>query len=227
MGILEQITPIEGVGTNRAEEIVHKLEAFIGKSALELGTMLGTKEELRARLKVSPGTMNEALRLLASRGVITMRRGSGGGIFLATSSLHIALRQSLLGLEGSTALLEECWAVFKQLEPLVLIEATKGVTDDGVTELNRLVSEMASVTADEPSVLLRWSWRLSRKIAEMGSNTVLRNIYTMLLSLLEHKSEQVVPFAKCSAPDQLVASFRRLIEAIASGDPERAASAVA
>jgi GntR family transcriptional regulator, transcriptional repressor for pyruvate dehydrogenase complex len=227
VSILEQITPLEGASANRAEQIVRKLEVLIAESTLEAGTMIGKKEDLRRRFKVSPGTINEAFRILVSRGVVTMRRGSKGGIFLATTSLHVALRRSLLGLDRSAALVEECWAVFKQLEPLVVIEATKRVTDDAVTELNRLVSEISAAMVDEPIAPLRWRWHLYRKIAAMGSNTVLRIIYTTLMSVLEHKSEQVVPLANYSTPEQGVAIIRRVVEAIASGDIKRAASAVA
>src|SRR2546428_13996659 len=45
------------------------------------GARLGTKTELREWCGVSVGTVNEALRLLQSRGVVAVRPGPRGGVF--------------------------------------------------------------------------------------------------------------------------------------------------
>jgi DNA-binding FadR family transcriptional regulator len=79
--------------------------------------------------------------------------------------------------------------VFKRLEPLVLIEAIKKVTDDAVADLNRLISKMAA-SLDRPIESLKWNWLLYQKIAAMGSNSVLTAIYTALLNVIEHESEE-------------------------------------
>jgi GntR family transcriptional repressor for pyruvate dehydrogenase complex len=83
MNILEQIRPVQGHGLNRAQEIVCKLEALIADSAMEVGTLITTKEDLRRRFEVSAATMNEAIRIMESRGIIKMRPGVKGGIFIA------------------------------------------------------------------------------------------------------------------------------------------------
>ena len=105
MSILEQITAVQGHGPNRAQEIVCKLEALLAESALEVGTFLATKGDLRRRLEVSPATMNEAIRILESGGMIKMRPGVKGGSFIAASVLHTALRHALLELNRSPAVL--------------------------------------------------------------------------------------------------------------------------
>ena len=61
----------------------------------------------------------------------------------------------------------------------------------------------------------------------MGSNPVLTAIYTALLDFLEDKTGQVAPSVNPSTPQQVVAKGRRLVDAIASGDTQRAATVVA
>jgi GntR family transcriptional repressor for pyruvate dehydrogenase complex len=226
MSILEQITAVQGYGPNRAQEIVCKLEALIAESASEVGTFLATKEDLRRRLEVSPATMNEAIRILESGGIIKMRPGVKGGIFIATSVLHIALRHALLELNRSPALLEDCWVVLKRLEPLVLIEAVKKVTDDAVAELNRLISKMTA-SLERPSESFKWSCLLYQKIAAISSNSVLTAIYTALLNVIEHESDKAWRLAHHLAPQQALTTNRRVVDAIASRDTKRLTSLLA
>ena len=220
MNILEQITAVQGYGPNRAQEIVCKLETLIAESALEVGTFLATKEDLRRRLEVSPATMNEAIRILESGGIIKTRPGVKGGIFIATSVLHITLRHALLELTRSLAVPEDCWVVLKRLEPLVLIEAVKKVTDDAVADLNRLIGKMTA-SLERPSESFKWNCLLYQKIAAMGSNTVLTAIYTALLNVIEHESGKPWRLAHYSAPRQALTSNRRVVDAIASRDTKR------
>ena len=165
--------------------------------------------------------MNEAVRILESRGTVEMRRGSKGGVFVSTC-VQFALKQVIPALDYNAALVEDCWAVSKQLEPLVLVEATKRAEVDSVAELISLANKMA-VAVDDPTESLRCSWLLYRRIAEMGSNSVLKAIYTVLLDFLEHNPEQV----NYSISQQVVARSRRVVDAIASGDTQRAATVVA
>ena len=67
---------------------------------LPAGTRLGTKSELRAEFGVASTTVNEALRLLETRGLVRTKRGPGGGIFVSDPSGWLALSELVLGLEA-------------------------------------------------------------------------------------------------------------------------------
>ena len=54
MSILEHITPVQRLDTNRAEEIARQLGHLIGEWGLEAGASLGTKEDLRHRFRAHP-----------------------------------------------------------------------------------------------------------------------------------------------------------------------------
>ena len=213
---LSQITPVQGLDLNRAEEISTKLERIIAACGLKAGDSLGTKEELRRRFRVSPGTMNEAARILESRGVVEMRRGLRGGVFVSCVPTRRALTGArALDFNGATA---ECsWAVSTQLEPLVIAEATRNADPDSVAELESVVEGMALAMADLPEVR-RCYWSFCRRLADLGSNPLLSAIYVSLLDVLEKGSglHPQVP------PGQLVEKCRQAVEAVAAATTGRA-----
>src|SRR5437763_8736872 len=80
-------------------EVANRLRDQSLAGDLVAGDRLPTEAELCERFEVSRSTMREALRMLASRGLVTIKRGVGGG----TSVAHIRhedatrmLRESML-----------------------------------------------------------------------------------------------------------------------------------
>jgi len=66
--------------------------------ALHIG--IGTKEDLRHRARVAHATVNQAVRLLEARGVIEVRPGAHGGLFVAPRSPAVRLGEKLIALRG-------------------------------------------------------------------------------------------------------------------------------
>ena len=209
---LSQITPVQGLDLNRAEEISTKLERIIATCGLKPGDSLGTKEELRHRFRVSPGTMNEAARILESRAVIEMRRGLRGGVFVSCVPRPCALPGVARPLDFNGATAEYSWAVSTQLEPLVVAEATRNAGPESIAELGAVVEAMASARTDPPEVQRRYCF-FCRRLAELGSNPLLTAIYVSLLDVLEKGSGLV----QLGLPEQLIGKCRQALEAIASG----------
>jgi GntR family transcriptional repressor for pyruvate dehydrogenase complex len=213
-GIADHVSPMHRAGTTRANEIAGKLERLITEYALKNGEYVGTKETLRRRFQVSPGTMNEAVRILETRGLVEMRRRLRGGIFVSTGPARVFLKHAVHSFEAKATLVEYCWSVFSQLEPLVVAEAARKANADSVAELNALAARMAAAAEDSVEALT-WSRLLFRRIAEMGSNPLLTAIYTRLLDLLEQENPPPAVLRR------LVARSQRAVAVIGSGDLER------
>ena len=79
------ITGVVGEGPVTRAELTAQRIADRARGAAP-GARLGTKKELRELCGVSVGTFNEALRLLQSRGVVAVRPGPRGGLFVAEQS---------------------------------------------------------------------------------------------------------------------------------------------
>src|SRR3954466_13291142 len=119
----------------RAEAVARDLEAEILGGGLAPGDRLGTKDDLRHRCGVAVATVNEAVRLLETRGLIEARPGPGGGVFVAASSVRAALQRGNLAATWGAARIAHCLAVRNGLEPLVCGEAARNRTREDVSEL--------------------------------------------------------------------------------------------
>lgn len=71
--------------SSRAEVVAADLEHEIMAERLPVGAHLGRRAELMDRFGISPTVMNETLRILRDRDLVTVRPGPGGGITVANT----------------------------------------------------------------------------------------------------------------------------------------------
>lgn len=77
--------------TSRASEIAVELEGEVLRSGATPGTHIGLRKDLLERFGASPSVVNEALRILRDRGLITVKPGAHGGIFVSDNAQWIQL----------------------------------------------------------------------------------------------------------------------------------------
>ena len=205
---------------SRTRELIGKIEQLIRQKGMKPGIRLGNKKELCRCFKVSPGTLNEVLRVLETRGIVELRRGSKGGVFVAAVSMQPCLDQVSFGAKREAV--EQCLLVVIQLEPLVALEATKSAHREAITELYCLVEQMAPAG---PGHWLKRYCFFQQRLAQMGSNAVLSSVYTTLLSYLEQQCTRFAPVHDESNHQRAIVAHRALVDAIACGDAQQAAAA--
>ncbi|XPP27004.1 MAG: FadR/GntR family transcriptional regulator [Leucobacter sp.] len=76
---------------SRAMDIAGDIQAEILTNRMEVGAHLGLRTELIERFGVSPGVMNEALQLLRERGLVSVKSGPKGGVYVAELPPQIRL----------------------------------------------------------------------------------------------------------------------------------------
>ncbi|MFV2175910.1 FadR/GntR family transcriptional regulator [Actinomadura sp. LOL_016] len=217
-------TGLVGPRVSRSETVGQAIEAMIRDRALQPGEHLGTKKDLRGRFKVAMATFNEALRMLETRGVIELRPGPGGGVFVGQPPALIRFGHKMLSLSGESVSVADSLAVRNALEPHVIASAARHRTDADVAELRVLVRRMAE--SADPIGYLRANWALHRRIAEISPNMILRQIYLSLLDFAEEHVDSVDPVNGSDLPSPgAIEVHTTLIEAIASGDPAATATA--
>ncbi len=64
-------------GATRTSQTVDAITALIAREGYGTGALLPTERELRARLAVSHTVVREALQILAARGIVSIKRGTG------------------------------------------------------------------------------------------------------------------------------------------------------
>ena len=211
---------------SRAATLADDIETAIVDGRIPTGQRLGTKDDLRQQYDVAYGTLNEALRILQQRGYVTSRTGPGGGLFASIPTASTRLRHLLSGFpEGGT--LKDCAEVRHALEEAVTVNATRSRSRSDIADLIAIVDRMAEKAPDR-SAYLHENWRLHRRIAKICANRVLGNLYITLLDANEPQPGIAVPdrFREADNEENLLA-HRELVEAIASGNVDRARRAIA
>ncbi|RSS17550.1 FadR family transcriptional regulator [Streptomyces sp. WAC05458] len=158
------------------------------------GTRLGTKDELRARCGVSVGTFNETLRLLQTRGVVTVQRGPGGGLFAAEQTPMARLAHSVLTLDASRGDVTQALRIRNALEPLLWQDALWHASPADVKDLRVCLEGMAAAAAaGDADEFVVANWRLHARVADITPNSLLCSLYVALLELVERHAIAVRP----------------------------------
>jgi DNA-binding FadR family transcriptional regulator len=164
------------------------------------------------------------VRLLETRGLIEARPGPGGGVFVSSSSVRIAMSHTVLGFKSGTTSFEECLEVRDALEPLIDSHAARYHRAGDIRELKRIVKAMDSAE-DDPAAFFKANWALHRRIAELCRNTPLRSMYLALVDFLELSLDSA-EFTQFDGKG-LVAVHRDLVNAIDAGEGPALDAAIA
>lgn len=191
---------------------------------MESGARLGTKEDLRQKYGLAVATINEAVRLLENRGLVTARSGPGGGVFVATPSSRVRLNHLVLGFKADDRPFTDCLTVRNALEPLVCRDAFEHSRARDAKALRRIVAQMEKHT-DEPAEFLRLNWGLHRYLTRMCTNAALRTIYLTLMDFVEEGLSDVRSDEFFDGESNLEI-HRELVEAIIDTDERRLQAAI-
>lgn len=229
----EQARSNQGAPFNRlrnthsvADSVVEEIEAGIARDKLPAGHRIGTKQDLCEQFGVAPATLGEAMRVLRERGVIEVRPGPGGGIFVAYQSPLIKLAHGVLQLRQRGATVNEVLEVLDALDEGIARDAAMFRTDDDLSDLDALMVELAAVWND-PIEGLHCNWKLHRRIGEISPNAVLKTFYLNLIDYIEGESTHSaeadanlgVPGFQQDSAERLRIHYE-LVDAIRSSDQE-------
>ncbi|MEU6411174.1 FCD domain-containing protein [Microbispora sp. NPDC046933] len=222
--------PLTGVGRGartRAEQLAAALDDRIRSRGLAPGAPVGTLESLRAETGLAYATVSEAVRLLRDRGVLEIRPGRGGGLFVADRGPVVRLRHTLLSVAEEPGTVADAIELRDHLEELVDVGAARHRTSRDVADLRRLLEQMRA--APDWDGFMRVNWALHERIAAISPNAMARAVYIGTLGHLGTASSRL-------ADDDAAAAHYRagryqvhadLVEAIADGDEAAVRAAVA
>jgi DNA-binding FadR family transcriptional regulator len=215
-------TPL-GARVSRAELVARELERQI-VDELEAGERLGTKEDLRRRFGVAVATINEAVRLLETRGFIEARPGPGGGVFVSPPKTRLTMTHAVLGFTSDTTTYEQCLELRDALEPVVDRYAARYHKAADIRALNKILTQMERAGSN-PAAFFEANWALHRRIAQLCRNVPVRTVYLNMIDFLKDSLDH----AEFPAFDgnALLDVHRNLVEAIDAGEGPQLEAAVA
>ena len=143
------IDPIQTTRTFEAA-IEHVTEA-IERAGLRTGDRLPNESVLAEQLGISRPTLRQALRVLKHSGLIDVRRGKWGGIFVISDLVPVVAISSAVQLEESSAI--DALRARRVLERAVALEAMRVAVAADYDELGRTVVLLEQHLGDRPSVM--------------------------------------------------------------------------
>lgn len=121
------------------EDVIQQVEEAIVRGEIKPGERLPAERELIKSLEVSRGTLRESLRVLEQKGLIEIKPGAKGGIFVKqvnadqmSESLTLLIRSQQISLADLAQFRED-------LEGLVAFRAAERATPEDISELKELL----------------------------------------------------------------------------------------
>ncbi|MEU5852890.1 FadR/GntR family transcriptional regulator [Saccharopolyspora shandongensis] len=204
----------------RPERATEEIAALA--AGLEPGARLGTKDEIRAHCGVSVGTFNEALRLAQQRGIVRVKSGPGGGLFVDHQSPMVRLGNSMLAIDQDAASVADAIRLRDAIDPLLVEDALSHASAKDIAEMRVELRRMRAAADDsDGTAFLRADWALHARIAEVCPSPILRPLYLSLLEMAESHLLAVEPTGDQPLPEYLRERYdlhAALVDAIAAGD---------
>jgi len=167
---------------SRAEQVALQLEDEILESRLPVGAHLGRRAEIMERFGVSPTVMNELLRILRTRGLVRVRPGTGGGIFVASRPPQVRLGGMDLWFDDSRSSPLDLFEARVHLENSLDQLAFERATDDDLVAMERALDLMH--VAPGARAFLGGVMELHRALARASRVLVLDDMHQTIVALL-------------------------------------------
>jgi DNA-binding FadR family transcriptional regulator len=166
------------------EAIRRALESRIADMKLKPGHRLGLKSALQEEFGVAGPTIDQALQLLVNDGLISVRRGPGGGVFVERSQPVLRQGSKQLWARDIESLVENI-ELREALTGLLGVSAARAKVRDS-DKLRELAELADAVTSGDHSFEnQKLIWRGHEILAELADNASLRFIYLNLLHAAE------------------------------------------
>jgi len=202
--------------TRLYEDVVAQVQRLIRTKRLAPGARLPSERDLAQSLGIGRPSVREALRTLASMGLIEVR--SGQGAFLRNLSLDpylASIRESLsFLLDVREEALLELWEVRQGLEEQIAFLAAQRRTGEHVGRLRRLTEEMGR-GIETPELVVRAGVAFHRTLCEAAGNAVLMTLWDAIAGLIERSQRRIVGVP--GQPGQALAKHRALLAAVEAG----------
>jgi DNA-binding FadR family transcriptional regulator len=166
-------------------------------------------------------TMREALRLLETRGVLTIRSGPSGGPVVRRPR-PADLRGALtLMLQFNSASFGEVMAARGLLEPVVAAEAARQITAEGLEELREINAQLVAA-GGRADLFAELNGRFHSLIGEHSGNRLMQIFADSMLETADSRSVEIIFDAE--QVEAIVVAHAAVIDALESGDPVAAAA---
>lgn len=206
-----------------AEVVAATLRRRILDGRLADGDVIPKQDELMAEFDVGRTTLRQAIRILETEGLVTVRRGKVGGAVVHTPTPQDAARMFGMVMHARHVDLADLAQALRRLEPVCVALCTQR-EDRETTVLPRLREaheEMAGTIAD-PLEYIRASRRFHEAIVATCGNRTMQILLGMVETLWARQERTWAEQSASDVSDEVralgVREHQQLIDLIADGD---------
>jgi len=124
-----------------SDQIISQIRDQILSGLLKPGDKLASEKELMLQFGVSKATMREALRVLEVMGLLEIKKGVGGGAFVAEVDMKSTVHSLINYMHFHPVSIKEITMLRYLIEPGVAQIAALEATQDDISRLSKLVDE--------------------------------------------------------------------------------------
>ena len=216
---------LESVKQGRVSDGVREqITNLILAGELKVGDRLPTENELAQQLGVSKVPVREAMISLQQMGLLTSKRGAGGGVFVCEPSPEPVGEALTLMLRLGQASIADLTQARLIIEPHVARQAAQLATPQDVVRLEETITEYQKVVEqDLPRSIHDLDFHLA--LADACGNPVLNLISRALVPLLytNVRRRRLPPERRNLG----IEGHHEIFEAVRRGDPDKAQEAMA
>lgn len=204
---------------NKSDHIARHLLDRIIQRGLAPGSTLGTEAELLEDFGVSRPTLREALRILEAQGVLALRPGPKGGIFVAELKVQNFAQSLSLLLRLNGHAFDSVLRARFAIEPVLARGAAQNGTEADFTAMEATIDRLEAADADMRAVYTE-NRAFHNLIAKAAGNPVLEVFWSTIRVLASGEGAGL----RYSATNRrhIVAAHRAIVEAFRARDADRA-----
>lgn len=209
-----------------AELVANRLRRQIVSGELAEGDVLPSEAALTEQFGISRPTLREALRVLESEQLISIRRGVRGGARVHAPNTDVAARYAGLVLEHLGTSLADVYGARVLIEAPCASLLARRRSDDDLAQLWRSVEDGEAIENDRHR-LIRHHAEFHALVVRLADSHTITLLSSMLRHIIENANFHRVEIDSTGpttdlAFDHGVRAHRRLVSYIADGDAERA-----
>lgn len=192
---------------------------FIQNEPVPVGEKIPNEFELSERFNVSRNTIMEAVKILASKGVLDVRQGAGTFVLSSSTIDDDPLRLGRYNDKLQLAI--ELFDVRLMIEPDIVASAALNATDEEIAAMRRLCREVEEIYRSGGDMLKK-DTELHTMIAKSGKNRFVQEMIPLIASAVYTSMN----LTNRKLVEEGIEAHNNIVDAIAAHDSEGARCAM-
>jgi len=192
-----------------AEKTAKNILELIEENKYAVGDKIPTENELSQLLNVGRNTIREALKVLASRNILTIKQGAG--TFISEKLGKIEDPFGFRFYPDRDKLTEDLLEVRRIIEPKIAALAAENATREDIKKLKKILLSMEKLIESNQDFLLL-DMEFHKEIANCTKNVVMTNLIPVITKGVAVFSKTV----KMQERKQTIKSHRKIFQAISN-----------